>query len=98
MNKRQNRTKILTVILLTPPMLFIEGLTLKYGWNNLLTTIGDIPQITVIQAIAIGSVFRYLFPSQAFKREKITLLESILTVLTEAMVYMIIFYILTLFL
>lgn len=89
--------KLLIMILLTPAMLFIEGLTLKYGWNNLLATIGNIPQITIIQAIAISSVFGYLFPSQALKREELTLLESVLTVLMKAMMYMIIFYILTLF-
>ncbi|MGU7990695.1 hypothetical protein ACS6Z4_04205 [Streptococcus suis] len=59
-NKMSTTEKILAVFLVFPISFILSGLVTRYGWNNILTTVGGVPEITLAQAMGLDVLVSYI--------------------------------------
>ncbi|MHC3682622.1 hypothetical protein ACYKO2_09190 [Streptococcus suis] len=59
-NKMSTTEKILAVFLVFPISFILSGLVIRYGWNNILTTVGGVPEITLAQAMGLDVLVSYI--------------------------------------
>lgn len=52
-NKMSTREQLLAVLFVFPLSFILSGLVIRYGWNNILTTLDGVPSITLAQAIGL---------------------------------------------
>lgn len=62
-NKKSDLKKRLIIgLTLLPISIVLSGFVIKYGWNNILSTIDGVPSINLLQAIAINALASFIIP------------------------------------
>ncbi|MHB9762138.1 hypothetical protein ACSBRS_010910, partial [Streptococcus suis] len=59
-NKMSTREQLLAVLFVFPLSFILSGLVIRYGWNNILTTLDGVPSITLAQAIGLDILVSYI--------------------------------------
>lgn len=60
-NKKSDLKKHLIIgLILLPFSIVLSGFVIKYGWNNILSTIDGVPSINLPQAIAIDVLVSFI--------------------------------------
>ncbi|WP_115247061.1 hypothetical protein [Streptococcus dysgalactiae] len=60
-NKKSDlKKRLIIVLILLPFSIVLSGFVIKYGWNNILSTIDGVPSINLPQAIAIDVLVSFI--------------------------------------
>lgn len=98
MNKQDNTIKkaIILLILMAPSMIW-SGFVIRYGWNQFISTIDGVPNITMVQAIAIDVLVSYLVASNKNDNTELDYAKVAAKIIIQPLITLLLFWALTLF-
>lgn len=97
-NKMSTREQLLAVFLVFPLSFILSGLVIRYGWNNVLTTLDGVPEITLAQAIGLDILVSYIIVSGGRKESDYDFGELLAKVICTPFLTFVLLWIITLFL
>lgn len=97
-NKMSTREQLLAVLFVFPLSFILSGLVIRYGWNNILTTLDGVPSITLAQAIGLDILVSYIIVSDGRKENDYDFGELLSKVIGKPIVTFVLLWIVTLFL
>ncbi|MEI4336616.1 hypothetical protein V9Z54_05830 [Streptococcus suis] len=97
-NKMSTREQLLAVFLVFPLSFILSGLVIRYGWNNILTTLDGVPEITLAQAIGLDILVSYIIVSGGRKESDYDFGELLAKVICTPFLTFVLLWIITLFL
>lgn len=98
MNKISKREQLLGLLLVYPLACILSGLVIRYGWNNILTTLDGVPSINLAQAIGIDILFSYFITSNGRKENDYDFGEILSKVFGTPILTLVLLWFVTLFL
>ncbi|HHT7826446.1 TPA: hypothetical protein ACT2IM_001045 [Streptococcus suis] len=98
MNKMSTREQLLAVLFVFPLSFILSGLVIRYGWNNILTTLDGVPSITLAQAIGLDILVSYIIVSGGRKENDYDFVELSAKVIGTPIITFVLLWIVTLFL
>ncbi|HEM3568806.1 TPA: hypothetical protein U1B89_000794 [Streptococcus suis] len=97
-NKMSTTEQLLAVFLVFPLSFILSGLVIRYGWNNILTTLDGVPEITLAQAIGLDILVSYIIVSGGRKESDYDFGELLSKVIGTPIFTFVLLWIVTLFL
>ncbi|HEM3698771.1 TPA: hypothetical protein U1C85_001851 [Streptococcus suis] len=97
-NKMSTTEQLLAVFLVFPLSFILSGLVIRYGWNNILTTLDGVPEITLAQAIGLDILVSYIIVSGGRKESDYDFSELLSKVIGTPIFIFVLLWIVTLFL
>ena len=98
MNKMSRREQLLGLLLAYPLACILSGLVIRYGWNNILTTLDGVPSINLAQAIGIDILFSFIITSSERNENDYDFVELLTRAFVTPIFTFILLWIVTLFL
>ncbi|HEP1824849.1 TPA: hypothetical protein VB895_002422 [Streptococcus suis] len=96
--KMSTREQLLSVLFVFPLSFILSGLVIRYGWNNILTTLDGVPSITLAQAIGLDILVSYIIVSGGRKENDYDFVELLAKVIGTPIITFVLLWIVTLFL
>ncbi|HEN7498436.1 TPA: hypothetical protein U7K73_001407 [Streptococcus agalactiae] len=93
-NKNDAKKNFIIALVLLPFGLVLSGFVIKYGWNNILSTIDGVPSINLQQAVGINVL---ISPFASKKNTDEDFATVIARVFISPLVVLLLFWIVTLF-
>lgn len=97
-NKMSTKEQLLAVFLVFPSSCILSGLVIRYGWNNILTTLDGVPSITLPQAIGLDILVSYIIVSGGRKENDYDFGELLSKVIGTPILTFVLLWFVTLFL
>ncbi|MBY5026863.1 hypothetical protein NOL13_11550 [Streptococcus suis] len=97
-NKMSTKEQLLAVFLVFPLSFILSGLVIRYGWNNILTTLDGVPSITLAQAIGLDILVSYIIVSGGRKENDYDFGELLSKVIGTPIITFVLLWLVTLFL
>ena len=98
MNKMSTKEKLLAVFLVFPLSFILSGSVIRYGWNNILTTLDGVPSITLAQAIGLDILIGFIIVSGGRKGNDYDFSEMLSVVIGNPIIVFVLLWFVTLFL
>lgn len=93
-NKNDAKKNFIILLVLLPFGLVLSGFVIKYGWNNILSTIDGVPSINLPQAVGIDVLISFVIAKKNTDEDFVTVIAR---AFISPLVVLLLFWLVTLF-